>query len=343
MTEDDILKLTLYIVTGFVVGLIVHKLVMPLLARLASKTKLKSDDLIIASIRKWVIAWFVALGLFMGLRRIDMDMRYHNWLENGLMIFYIFSATLILARVISGMLRIKANGTDTVIPSSSIIGNIVRGIIYIIGLLIILQSQGISITPILTALGVGGLAVALALQPTLSNLFAGLQIIASGKINHGDFVKLSTGEDGYIDDITWRSTTIRGEADHTVIVPNSKLADMIVTNYYLPGRELSFSVEVAISMDNDLEFVEKVSKEIISETQKQTEGAVKDFEPVIRYFSVGDNRINLRAILRVMEYSYKFPVRHEFIKKLQRRFQQEGIKMALPVQAVYLKKDDAAE
>lgn len=343
MNEDDILKLALYIAAGFVAGVIVHKLLMPLLAKLASKTKLKSDDLIIASIRKWIIAWFVALGLFMGLRRINMDMRYHNWLENGLMIFYILSATLILARVISGMLRIKATGTDTVIPSSSIIGNIVRGIIYIIGLLIILQSQGISITPILTALGVGGLAVALALQPTLSNLFAGLQIIASGKINHGDFVKLSTGEDGYIDDITWRSTTIRGEADHTVIVPNSKLADMIVTNYYLPDRELAFSVEVAISMDNDLEFVEKITKEIIGEIQKQAEGAVRNFEPVIRYFSVGDNRINLRAILRVVEYSYKFPVRHEFIKKLQRRFQQEGIKMALPAQAVYLKKDDAAE
>ncbi len=343
MNEDDIIKLALYIAAGFVAGVIVHKLLMPLLAKLASKTKLKSDDLIIASIRKWIIAWFVALGLFMGLRRINMDMRYHNWLENGLMIFYILSATLILARVISGMLRIKATGTDTVIPSSSIIGNIVRGIIYIIGLLIILQSQGISITPILTALGVGGLAVALALQPTLSNLFAGLQIIASGKINHGDFVKLSTGEDGYIDDITWRSTTIRGEADHTVIVPNSKLADMIVTNYYLPDRELAFSVEVAISMDNDLEFVEKITKEIIGEIQKQAEGAVRNFEPVIRYFSVGDNRINLRAILRVEEYSYKFPVRHEFIKKLQRRFQQEGIKMALPAQAVYLKKDDAAE
>lgn len=343
MNEDDIIKLALYIAAGFVAGVIVHKLLMPLLAKLASKTKLKSDDLIIASIRKWIIAWFVALGLFMGLRRINMDMRYHNWLENGLMIFYILSATLILARVISGMLRIKATGTDTVIPSSSIIGNIVRGIIYIIGLLIILQSQGISITPILTALGVGGLAVALALQPTLSNLFAGLQIIASGKINHGDFVKLSTGEDGYIDDITWRSTTIRGEADHTVIVPNSKLADMIVTNYYLPDRELAFSVEVAISMDNDLEFVEKITKEIIGEIQKQAEGAVRNFEPVIRYFSVGDNRINLRAILRVEEYSYKFPVRHEFIKKLQRRFQQEGIKMALPAQAIYLKKDDAAE
>ncbi len=336
MTQDDILKLVLYILGGFVVGFIVHKWLMPLLSKLASRTKLKSDDLIIETITKWVVAWFVALGLFLGLRRIDMDMRYHTWLENGLMIFYIFSATMILARVISGMLRIKATGTDNVIPSSSIIGNIVRGIIYIIGLLIILQSQGISVAPILTALGVGGLAVALALQPTLSNLFAGLQIIASGKINHGDFVKLSTGEEGFIEDITWRSTTIRGDADHTIIVPNSKLADMIVTNFYLPTKELSFSVEVSISPDNDLERVEQVTKEIIRETLDSSEGGMKNFEPLIRYFAVVDNRISLRAILRVVEYSYRFPVRHEFIKRLNKRYQQEGIKMAFPLQSVFI-------
>ncbi len=341
MTDDDIFKLVAWILAGFAFGFIIHRWVMPILSKLASRTRLKSDDLIVETIRQWIISWFVALGLFIGLRRIDMDMRYHNWLANGLMIFYIISATFILARVISGMLRIKASGTDTVIPSSSIIGNIVRAIIYIIGLLIILQSQGISITPILTALGVGGLAVALALQPTLSNLFAGLQIIASGKINHGDFVKLSTGEEGFIDDITWRSTCIRGDADHTVIVPNSKLADMIVTNYFLPEKELSFSVEAAISPDNDLDKVEKITREVIAATQKECEGTVKDFEPVVRYFSVGDNRINLRAILRVSEYSYKFPVRHQFIKNLHKRFQQERINMAVSLQTLYIKKEDA--
>jgi len=340
MTEDDILQLTLYILAGFVVGIIVHKLIMPLLAKLASKTTIKSDDLIIATIRKWDISWFVALGLFLGLRRIDMDDRYHNWLENGLLIFYVFSVTLILARVISGMLRIKATGTDTVIPSSSIIGNIVRGIIYIIGLLIILQSQGISITPILTALGVGGLAVALALQPTLSNLFAGLQIIASGKLNHGDFVKLSTGEDGFIDDITWRSTTIRGAAEHIVVVPNSRLADMIVTNYYLPQKEIAFSVDVGVDYTSDLNQVEKITKDVIRETLQQVEGAVPDFEPVVRFVSFGDSSINVKAILKAKEYANQFLIKHEFIKRLHKRYQAEGINIPFPVRSVYLKKEE---
>jgi len=341
MTENDIFQLSIYIASGFIIGLVIYKLLLPLIAKLAARTTIKSDDLIIRTIRNWVIPWFVALGLFLGLRRIDMEMRYHDWILNGLMIFFIFSLTLITARVISGMLRIKSSHTDTVIPSSSIIGNIVRIIIYVIGLLIILQSQGISITPMLTALGVGGLAVALALQPTLSNLFAGLQMIASGRLNPGDFVKLSSGEDGFIEDMNWRSTTIRGESDHIVIVPNSRLADMIVINYYLPHRELSFNVELSVGFDNDLDHVERVTKEVIWETLQEVEGAVKDFEPVIRIYAFGESRINLRAILRVTEYAYQFAVKHEFIKRIQKRYQQEGISIPFPVHTVVMKNNEA--
>ena len=335
MTEKEILELTLYIIGGFITGYIIYKLVIPIITRLAAKTSIKSDDLIIYTISKWIIPWFVALGLFLGLRRIEMETQYHNWIQNGVMIFFIFSFTLITARIISGMVRIKSSYSDTIIPSSSIIGNIVRIIIYVIGLLIILQSQGISITPMLTALGVGGLAVALALQPTLSNLFAGLQMIASGKLNPGDFVKLSSGEDGFIEDITWRSTTIKGESDHIIIVPNSRMADMIVTNYYLPGRELSFLIEIGVAYDSDLDHVEKVTKEVIKETLQQVDGGVKDFEPVIRLYAFGESRINLRAILRVTEYSYQFPVRHEFIKRLHERYRKEGIDIPFPTRTVY--------
>ena len=340
MTQNEILQLSIFIVSGFVVGFIIHKWIMPLLAKLATKTTIKSDDLIINTIDKWVISWFVALGLFLGLRRVDMEPRYHTWIENGLMIFYIFSVTLILARIISGMMKIKASDSDTIFPSSSIVGNIVRGIIYCIGLLVILQTQGISITPVLTALGVGGLAVALALQPTLSNLFAGLQIIASGKINHGDFVRLSSGEEGYVEDITWRSTTIRAASDHIIIVPNSKLADMIVSNYYLPFNAISFTVEIGVGYESDLNLVENVTKEVIKETLNVVEGGVKDFEPIIRFSAFGDSSINLKAILRVNDYSSQFAVKSEFIKKIHERYNKEGINIPFPIRTVFMKKEN---
>ena len=340
MSNNEILQLAIYIVSGLAAGIFVHKIIMPLIARLASKTPIKSDDLIIKSIRKWVIPWFLALGLFLGLKQLNLESRFYFWIENGLMIFYVFSATLIVARVVSGLIKIKAAGSDTIIPSSSIISNIVIVIIYCIGLLIILQSQGISITPVLTALGVGGLAVALALQGTLSNLFAGLQIISSGNFNRGDFVKLASGEDGFIEDITWRSTTIKAMSDHIIIVPNSKLADMIVTNYNLPQTQLSFVVEVGVGYNSDLNHVETVAKQVIKETLQEVEGGVKDFEPVIRFFAFGESSIRMKAILCVHDYTAQFAVRSEFIKKLLVRFNREGINIPFPTRTVLNKAEE---
>jgi small-conductance mechanosensitive channel len=339
MSEYDVLQLAIYIVSGFLIGFFLHKIIIPLIARLAARTSIRSYDLIIKTIRKWVIPWFLALGLFLGLNQLDLESRFYSWIENGLIIFYIFSATLIVARVVSGMIKIKAADSDAVIHSSSIISNIVIVIIYCIGLLIILQSQGISITPVLTALGVGGLAVALALQNTLANLFAGVQIISSGNFNKGDFIKLSSGEDGFVEDITWRSTTIRAASDHIIIIPNSKLADMTVSNYYLPHYEVTFSVEIGVSLDSDLTQVEKVTIEVIKETLQESSGGVKDFEPEIRFFAFGESNIKLKAFLRVNNYVAQFEVRSEFIKKIQARYKKEGILIPYPVQTVLLKKE----
>jgi small-conductance mechanosensitive channel len=336
MTDKDILFLCIYTFSGLLTGIVIYKLIMPLFSKLAAKTAFKSDDLIIKTLSKWVIPWFLALGLFMGLRSLELDSDLYYWLKNGLMIFYIFSATLILARVVSGLIKIKAAGSDTVIPSSSIISNIVIVIIYCIGLLIILQSQGISITPILTALGVGGLAVALALQNTLSNLFAGLQIISSGNFNKGDFIKLNTGEDGFIEDITWRSTTIRAASDHIIIVPNSKLADMTVSNYHLPQHEITFAVEFGVHYDSDLTIVENITKAVIKETLQESENGVKEFEPETSFTAFADSSIRLKAFLRVNNYPAQFQVRSTFIKKLHVRFAKEGIHIPYPVRTVLM-------
>ena len=337
MTQHDILLLAAYIASGFLIGLFLHKVIMPLFAKLAAKTSLKSDDLIIKTIRAWVIPWFLALGLYLGLKELNLESRFYFWIENGLMIFYIFSGTMILAKVVSGLIRIKAAGSDAIIPSSSIVSNIIVIIIYCIGLLIILQSQGISITPVLTALGVGGLAVALALQPTLSNLFAGLQIISSGNFNRGDFIKLSSGEDGFIEDITWRSTTIRAASDHIIIVPNSKLADMTVMNYHLPQQEITFAVEVGIAYESDLSKVEKITKEVIREILIESVDGVKEFEPEISFTAFAESSIRLKAFLRVNNYLAQFQVRSAFLKKLHDRYNTEGISIPYPVRTVLMK------
>ncbi len=336
MNQTAYIHLGIFIICGFIAGLLVKKLLIPGLAKLARKTSFKSDDLIIKVIGSWVIGWFVALGIYFGLKYVELPSKYDVWLERATLIFFISSATIILARILVGMIAIRGADGHAGVSSSSIIANILKVIVYSIGILVILQSVGISVTPILAGLGVGGLAVALALQPTLSNLFAGLQLIASGKLLAGNFVKLASGEEGFVEDITWRSTTIRAMANHLIIIPNSKMADMIVLNYNLPDMETSFNLEVGVAYDSDLDHVERVAIEEGKKLMETVEGGVRDYEPLVRFQNFGDSSITVRIILRVTEYSFQFAARSQFLRNIHKRFDEEGINIPFPIRTVYM-------
>lgn len=339
MEAKDWILMLIYAGSGLGAGLVVRYMLFPRLRALAGRTTWQSDDLIVTQFQRWVIAWFLATGLYLGMKEVTLNLRYENWLNNALLVFFIFSITVIIANVVAGMMRIRASGTDAVIPSSSIIGNIVKVIIFCMGILVILQSLGISVTPVLTALGVGGLAVALALQDTLGNLFAGIQIIASGNIKNGDFIQLDSGQEGFVEDITWRYTRIRTLSSNRVIIPNAKLASIIVNNAYLEEKEVGFSVDLGVSYDSDLEKVERVTLEVIRKTMEENEGGVPGFEPVIRFFGFGESSIQLRAILRASEHTYQFSLRHAFIKNLIARYREEGIVIPYPTRTL-LKAND---
>ncbi len=236
-----------------------------------------------------------------------------------------------------GLVELQSRKGKGALPSTSIFTNLARVAVLAIGVLIILQSLGISITPILTALGVGGLAVALALQETLANLFAGLHILVSRQVRPGDYIQLDSGEAGYVTDINWRNTTIRALPNNMVIVPNAKLASAIITNFHQPEQEMSFLVEVGVSYDSDLKQVERVTVEVAREVLKEVQGGVPTFEPVIRYHTFADSSINFAVHLRAREFVDQYLVKHEFIKRLHERFQREKIEIPFPIRTVHMK------
>lgn len=236
----------------------------------------------------------------------------------------------------AGFVSIYVQREDVPFPSTSIFRNLSKLLVFLIGIMVILQSLGISITPILTALGVGGLAAALALQPTLANLFSGLQIIAAKQLHPGDYIKLDSGEEGYVTDITWRNTTIRALPNNMIIVPNSKLASTIFTNYYQPQQETAVLIQVGVSYDSDLQKVEKATIEVGTKVMKEVEGGVPEFEPFIRYHTFDDFSINFTVILRTKEYVGNYLIKHEFIKMLHERYDKEGITIPFPIRTVYM-------
>lgn len=327
---------------GFLLGIIIEKVILAGVARMARRTKWQGDEVIIGSFKNVVAFWGFLAGVYGAAATISLTPNVQVVVDKTLLVLAILSATAVIMRMAGGFINLYASKAEGILPATTLIVNITRLLVFVVGILVILQSLGISITPILTALGVGGLAVALALQDTLSNLFSGVHVIASKQVKPGDYVRLETGEEGYVQDINWRNTTIRMLPNNMVIVPNAKLASAVIINYHLPEQEMSVLVQVGVDYGSDLERVERVTVEVAREVMRQVPGGIPDYEPFIRYHTFADFSINFTVILRVKEFSDQYLVKHEFVKRLQKRYADEGIVIPFPIRTVYLTETDSA-
>jgi small-conductance mechanosensitive channel len=241
---------------------------------------------------------------------------------------------MVVANILIGFTRIRAERIDSLLPVTSLTENVIRIVVYGVAGLIVLNGLGISIAPILATLGVGGLAIALALKDTLSNFFAGFHIIATKQIRVGDYLKLSSQEEGYVNDISWRTTKIQTLAGNLVLVPNAKLTELIVTNYTLPEKNMAVLVGLGVHYNSDLAKVERVTCEVAAEVMREVPGGVPTFAPFIRYHTFGESGIDLTVIMRSETFVDQFLIKHEFIKRLHDRFAREGIVIPYPIRAL---------
>ncbi len=327
------------VLISVVVGLVLQHLTSTYLVKAVGKSKWRGDDIIIHGLKGKIVLWTTIIGLYSALPMVNLPSQYSDLVQKILLVLVIASITLVISSILSGFMRTYTGGDKGTVLSTSIFSILVRVVVLAIGIMIILQALDISITPMLTALGVGGLAVALALQDTLSNLFAGFHIILTRKVRINDWVELASGETGQVIDITWRDTTIKQRRNNIIIVPNSTLASTITTNFSLPKRELATRVEIGVSYDSDLEHVEKVAVEVAEDIMKNVKGGVPTHQPFIRYHSFGDSSINFYVNLRTIAYDAQFRIVHEYIKKLHKRFNEEGIVIPFPIRTLDIPKN----
>ena len=328
-----------FLAGGVIGGLIVEKIVLYELRKLTNRTKGELDNLAIRSLHGMPLLWLTLAGIYGAINNVDMRPGLLSFLQQALLVAAIASLTWATARFLVGFVNHYSAKVGGPLLSTSMFANLTRIIVFIVGGLIILQSLGVSVTPLLTALGVGSLAVALALQDTLSNLFAGIHIIASQQVRPGDYVQLDSAQEGYVTDITWRYTTIRALPNNMVIIPNSKLASAIVTNFYNPETQMAVRVPVGVNYASDLDRVEEISLAVARETMREVPGGIPDFEPVLRFHTFGESSIDFNVIMRCREFTDQFVVRHEFVKRLHRRYRAEGIEIPFPIRTVHLHKE----
>jgi small-conductance mechanosensitive channel len=323
-----------WLVGGIVVGYILYRFALARVRRIATLTVWGADDIVVGAVHDVVLIWFALGGLFGAVRSMPLRADILDLIQKGIMVVLILSGTWVIARLVADLLKLTMLRSTGVGNSSTLLVNLARIGIAVVGFLVMLQALGIPVGPMLGALGIGGLAIALAMQDTLASLFAGIQLLASKKIQPGDFIELPDGKAGTVIDIDWRNATIRTVQNNDVIVPNNELAKLIVINYRRPVREMSVIVQVGVAYDSDLDHVERVTMEVAKEAVTEVEGGVSEFDPFIRYHTFGDSSIDFSVILRTKDFSNKYELTHEFMKRLKKTYDAEGITIPFPIRTL---------
>ena len=333
--QNEYFQFFLIVIGSFIFARIFRYIIRTYLRRIAEKTRTDIDDLVLRIIKKPLCIFIVFVGFYLGLKSLSVLAPYYLLIDR---LFFIISALLltfivtrVLSLLVSRWLKVRKEFEKT----PRLISTVIAIIAYLIVFLMILRYLNVEITPLVATLGLGGLAIGLALQNTLTNFFAGVHIISDRPINVGDYIEMEGNVAGYVEDIGWRSTRIRTLPNTIVVVPNSKLAESVIVNNYLPVPEMSVVLQCGVAYGSDLAKVEKVTVEVAREIQQTVAGAVKTFEPFIRYHTFGDSNINFSIILRVEEFVDRYLVSHEFIKALKARYDRENIEISWPIRKVY--------
>jgi len=315
------------------VFLILKKVFFAKIHAFAKKTKTKVDDIFVGALDLPLVLLIFVSGAFV------LDNLFAFGTDSELLRFVdmAFKATAVIAiimftdRLFKGLINTYAVKVPVLKDSSGVAQVVVRVIVIGLGILILLDNFGISITPILASLGIGSLAVALALQPTLENFFSGIQIVIDKPVTVGQFIKLESGEEGYVEKIGWRSTWVRMLPNNVVVIPNKVLVGARVLNYHYPEKEMAVLVQAGVHYDSDLEHVEKVTIEVAQDVLKTVKGGVGEFKPFIRYHTFNDFSIDFTVILRAEEFVDGYLIKHEFVKRLHKRYKEEGIVIPFPI------------
>lgn len=325
-----------FLIGGILLGMIAERIASVKLRRMIKEKGWETHEDLLSTLKGIITFFFVMMGLYLTILYVPMSFNERSFVQKAVLVGLILAMSVLISRVSVVFLKQYIAKMSGAFPSASLLVNITQLFIMMMGILIMLHSLGISITPILTAMGVGGIAVALALQDTLSNLFSGLYILATKEVEPGEYVKIDTGEEGYVVDITWRNTTIQSLTNNTIVIPNSKFASSVVTNIYRPSKDLNLYVEVDVSYDSDLDYVEKVTLDVARQVLTEVKGGVPGFEPSIRFHTFGNSSIDFTVVLRIEEIQDQFHVKSEFIKKLFARYKKENIDIPFPVRTVLM-------
>ncbi len=335
----SVVTLLLFIFMSFVAIFLINKL-----ANLTSK-RFSLNTKIVSSLKTPLRLIIILIGTFISIYYVQPDFKINGF---SLILIYKIISVLVLTYACSNIIKAffiwyidHLKLKNKFVIDNTIFYFLMRVftiIMYLIGLLIILSLLKIEIKPLLTGLGIAGLAVALALQDTLGNFFSAVYIAIDQPVKIGDYIELSTGERGYIFEIGWRSTRLKNRENNIIIIPNSKLAQSVIINFNQIQTHFKVEIPLGVSYSSDLDLVEKITLQTAKSVMKTFEPKITSFEPFLIYENFGDSSINFKLHLMTENIENKAILLHNVIKELHKAYRRAKIEIPYPQRDVHLKK-----
>ena len=347
---DKLIMPVCILVVALFVGIALNsKLESSLAERVKNDDESKIKSIFLNALKGLPISMCLIIGLY-------WIVNTANYLPDGLVrvfsyllfIVVVITLTRVVEKTLSGFISWKFSESGD-ISQSSLLNTLFKILVYASSALIILQELGISIAPIVTAMGVGGMAIAFGVQESVANIFSGLHLIVTKQVKINDYIKLGSGAEGRVTDINLRYTTITPAADGSVIIiPNKDIAGAMMTNFSRPRQDVGIVINMGVGYESDLDLVERVTLEVARDIQQQYDDydpndASSPLHPAVLFQEFGESSINFWAVLHASVYTKQLKIKHEFIKAITKRYREENINIPFPIRTVLMPEEVAVD
>ncbi|VVB73863.1 Large-conductance mechanosensitive channel MscMJLR [uncultured archaeon] len=335
MLQSDYLWAAFWIVFAFIIAKAFSVFMKRFAYAAAKKTRLTLDDRLFPAIRRPIMYIIMVVGIYLAVMNVSALVPYHPFLVPTIYIIGIVFSALLVLRVGDSVLiwytERRTTRQETVYTEvMPTVQKVWTMIVALVALVMALGRAGIEIGPLVTSLGIAGLAVALAFQDTLANFFAGIYLTTNRAMKKNQFIKLDTGLEGYVETVDWRNTKLKSPGGQIIIVPNVKVSQAVITNFHEPVKSYPFLVSFLVRPDADLEKIERIALEAAEKTIKSTPGADGKYPPLFRVNELNEYGVKVSVIVQADEYAQQYLIKHELLKELLKRFRKERIHLSCP-------------
>ncbi len=326
------------LIGGIIVAKICYWVIGKYVKRITANTKSKLDDLLVDKLEEPVVYAIGIMGFYWGFQRLHFGEGVDKFFLHLFTIIFTLNVTWLIVRVIDALVeeyimplveRSESDLDDQLMP---LIRRVIKMILWIMGIIIGLNNAGFDVAALIAGLGIGGLALALAAQDTVKNIFGGIMVYLDKPFKIGDRIIIS-GHEGFVEEIGIRSTRIRTLENRQITIPNASFSESPIENISRePSRKITLNL--GLTYDTSPEKMEQAIS-LLKEIAIAHPGVAENV--LISFNQWGNFSLGIFFVYFIEPGNDILQTQTEINLTILKRFKEEGINFAYPTQTIYSK------